>query len=82
MSPVNNHVPFQHLRGTAAAWTSNNPVLLNGETGYETDTGFTKIGNGTSAWNSLNYTQGTPLTVVDGGTPSSPGTTVLDGGAP
>ena len=46
----------QHKRGTAAAMTSNNPVLAAGEIGVETDTGKTKIGNGSTAWNSLPYT--------------------------
>ncbi len=42
-------------RDTAANWESTNPVLASGEEGYETDTGFRKIGNGTSAWASLPY---------------------------
>lgn len=44
------------LRGdTAANWTSVNPVLLANELGRETDTGKIKIGNGSTAWNSLAY---------------------------
>ncbi|GAB3094888.1 hyaluronate lyase N-terminal domain-containing protein [Lysobacter terrae] len=42
-------------RGTAADWISVNPVLASGEFGYETDTGFLKIGDGIAAWNSLAY---------------------------
>ncbi len=42
-------------RGTAAAWTSANPTLAAGEPGYETDTGKIKIGDGSTAWNSLAY---------------------------
>ncbi len=42
-------------RGTAAAWTSGNPTLAAGEPGYETDTGKIKIGDGSTAWNSLAY---------------------------
>ena len=42
-------------RGTAAAWTSANPTLGDGEPGYETDTGKMKIGNGSTAWTSLAY---------------------------
>lgn len=42
-------------RGTAAAWTSANPVLAAGEPGYETDTGNAKFGDGTTAWASLPY---------------------------
>lgn len=44
-------------RGTAAAWTAANPVLANGEMGYETDTRKLKRGNGVTAWNSLAYSQ-------------------------
>ncbi len=42
-------------RDTAANWTSNNPVLAAGEFGYETNTGKYKIGNGSTAWNTLSY---------------------------
>ena len=40
---------------TAANWTAKNPVLLDGELGVETDTTFFKIGNGATAWTSLEY---------------------------
>jgi Major tropism determinant N-terminal domain len=43
-------------RDTASNWTSGNPVLASGELGYETNTGKFKIGNGSTAWNSLSYT--------------------------
>lgn len=46
---------YQFRRDTAANWTSANPVLLAGELGYETDTQQFKVGNGTTAWNSLPY---------------------------
>ncbi len=42
-------------RGTAAAWTSANPILHAGEAGYETDTGKIKFGDGTTTWNALAY---------------------------
>lgn len=42
-------------KDTAANWTSNNPVLSIGESGFETDTKRSKIGDGTTAWNSLTY---------------------------
>lgn len=47
---------MQQRRDTAANWTSDNPTLLNGELGYETDTGKWKVGNGSTAWTSLAYT--------------------------
>ena len=44
-------------RDTSANWITNNPVLLLGEPGYETDTARMKIGDGSTLWNVLNYTQ-------------------------
>jgi hypothetical protein len=46
---------FQFRRDTAANWAANNPVLLSGEMGIETDTSKFKIGDGASAWTSLGY---------------------------
>lgn len=40
-------------RGLAAEWTSANPVLGAGELGFETDTKKFKIGDGSTAWNSI-----------------------------
>jgi hypothetical protein len=46
---------IQLRRDTAQNWSLNNPILLSGELGIETDTLKIKIGNG-SRWNSiLNY---------------------------
>ena len=42
-------------RDTASNWTSNNPTLLAGEWGIESDTKKFKIGDGTTAWQSLDY---------------------------
>lgn len=39
----------------AANWTSNNPILLSGELGIESDTGYFKIGDGEHNWNDLTY---------------------------
>ena len=46
---------IQLRRGTANQWTTINPVLASGETGYETDTHKIKVGDGTSTWNQLQY---------------------------
>jgi hypothetical protein len=43
---------------TAANWISNNPTLLSGEFGFETNTNSLKLGNGIDAWTSLEYFQG------------------------
>jgi hypothetical protein len=54
---------IQVRRDTAANWTSANPTLAAGETGFETDTLLTKVGNGSTAWTGLSYTSST---VADG----------------
>jgi len=51
-------VKIQFRRDTASAWTSANPILSQGEAGYEYDTGRFKVGNGLSPWNSLPYSSG------------------------
>ncbi len=56
--PENFQNRYQQLRGTAAAWTSNNTVLRDGEIGVEKDTGQFKIGDGSTTWNSLPYAGG------------------------
>jgi len=48
-------VTIKLRRGTATNWSTNNPTLAAGEVGIETDTGKLKIGNGSTAWNSLAY---------------------------
>lgn len=42
-------------RDQAVDWASVNPVLGNGEPGFEDDTGKFKIGNGVSRWLDLDY---------------------------
>lgn len=46
---------IQVRRGTAAQWTSSNPVLASGEPGAELDTGRFKVGDGVSTWSNLPY---------------------------
>lgn len=43
---------------TSVNWTTNNPTLLAGEIGIESDTNKFKVGNGTSTWNELDYAGG------------------------
>jgi hypothetical protein len=64
---------IQVRRGTAAQWTSANPVLATGELGFETDTGLLKGGNGSTAWNSLPYVGAGDITGVTAGTGLSGG---------
>lgn len=46
---------------TSTNWRSNNPILGKGEMGIETDTNKFKFGDGSTRWNSLDYS------VADGG---------------
>jgi hypothetical protein len=46
---------IQLRRDTSDKWTVNNPILLSGEIGYETNTRYIKIGDGTTYWNDLEY---------------------------
>lgn len=46
---------IQLRRDTSALWEINNPLLLQGEAGYETDTRYLKVGDGITYWNSLPY---------------------------
>lgn len=48
-------VIIQVRRDTALNWTTADPILAQGEPGYETDTGMLKIGDGTTEWLSLPY---------------------------
>ncbi len=46
---------MQQRRGTAAQWTSADPILEAGEIGFETDTNKFKIGDGVNHWEDLIY---------------------------
>lgn len=63
-------IKLQIRRGVAADWANplNNPTLLAGEIGLETDTGNFKIGDSTTAWNSLAYARVTYPQVSVAGT--------------
>jgi len=53
-APYTNPPP-QQPRGTAAALAASNLVIPDGVIVVETDTGRLKIGDGSTAWNSLRY---------------------------
>lgn len=57
---------IQLRHGSAAQWVSDNPVLAPGECGVETDTHQAKVGDGSSAWNSIPYI-GAPTVVSANG---------------
>lgn len=46
---------IQQRHDTAANWMANNPRLLVGEVGFETDTKKRKTGDGVTLWNALSY---------------------------
>lgn len=51
-------IQIQLRRGTAAEWTTANPILAQGEFGYESDTTKFKVGSGTASWSALSYASG------------------------
>lgn len=52
---------IQLRRDMAAVWASANPVLAQGEPGFEIDTNCFKIGDGVTSWNSLAYAMSTKM---------------------
>ena len=48
-----NSTIFKIRRDTAANWSSENPTLASGEMGLDQTNNFIKMGDGTTAWNSL-----------------------------
>lgn len=51
-------------RDTSTNWTANNPTPRAGELCVETDTRLFKIGNGSTAYNSLSYTNAIPASTL------------------
>lgn len=49
---------IQQRRGTAAQWAAANPVLFDGEIGWESDTRRGKMGDGSTQWSALPYLNG------------------------
>ena len=49
------NVRIQIRRDESSKWRVNNPVLAEGEQGYELDTSFMKVGDGVTEYNSLPY---------------------------
>ena len=63
--------PLKFRRGDSSEWSRKDPILREGEPGFEIDTGRLKIGDGETAWSGLEYfypgEPGTP----GGGVPSA-----------
>ena len=47
MTSVSN---VNQYNGTSAQWIEKNPILANGEVGFETDTNNVKIGDGSTSY--------------------------------
>lgn len=72
---------IQYRRGNAAEWAQANPILREGEPGYETNSRRHKIGDGESRWAELPYQGssgggGTSSSVEED--PSDPGTFIFN----
>lgn len=67
---MTNNVRIQIKRDASGDWTTNNPVLAEGELGYETDTGKIKVGDGTNNWADLDYVNEELYLQLAGGTMS------------
>jgi microcystin-dependent protein len=61
-------VRIQFRRGTSTEWYNANPILADGEIGYETDTKIIKFGDGTTAWRVLSVAAAGDITAVYAGT--------------
>ena len=61
-------VQIQMRRGTTAQWSTANPTLASGEVGVDTTLTKFKVGNGSTAWNSLGYASLTFQGAYAGGT--------------
>lgn len=53
---MSNRIQFR--RDTDSNWVTANPILTEGELGFEINTGFIKIGDGIKSWNQLPYVIG------------------------
>ena len=68
-------VRIQFRRGTSSEWSSVNPVLAEGELGFESDTKVIKFGDGITAWDSLPVAAAGDITAVIAGTGLTGGAT-------
>lgn len=73
MTCVTTNAKILLRRDTSTNWSTSNPVLANGEQGYETNTGKMKIGDGIKPWNQLAYFAGSISATIflDAGKPDT-----------
>ena len=62
---VNSRI--KHATKTSSTWSTNNPVLLEGEIGVDSTNHILKVGDGTTAWNSLKAWTLPDVTTTDNG---------------
>lgn len=56
---------FKVRRGQSQIWANINPILAEGEPGYELDTHRLKIGDGEKSWNELPYIGGSSTEIPE-----------------
>jgi hypothetical protein len=71
-----SYVAIKVRRDAEANWSANNPILMLGEPGYETDTNKLKFGDGISTWNTLPYI----IANIDAGILANSIADILNGG--
>lgn len=64
MAKTVDRVKIKIRRDTSTNWSTNNPVLRDGEIGLDTTVNKIKIGDGTTAWNSLAFYYETQVQIV------------------
>jgi hypothetical protein len=74
-------VQIQMRRGTTSQWSTANPTLAGGEVGVDTTLTKFKVGNGSTAWNSLGYATLTFQGAYAGGTTYYPNDVVTSAGS-
>ena len=62
MSQGHNYMDIKQMKlqnptNTASNWAELNPILLEGEMGFESDSGLFKLGDGIHHWNDLPYSK-------------------------
>ena len=65
MANITLDVKIQIRNDTKNNWTTQNPVLLKGEMGVETDTRKFKFGDGVSDWKTLEYASATGAIIMN-----------------
>jgi len=64
--PSRRYRRLRHPSFPAAVWAQKNPLLQRGEIGNESDTHRAKIGDGTTLWNDLPYTDNASVQDITG----------------